>query len=85
MCQQERVIIPKNTGRDSDLKLRKRDCAVINYHLQLLASGGKEFDTVRGSFLEGGAAFPGSKISKQAHIQIAVRNPACIIGTFRPT
>ena len=65
--------------------MRKRDCAVLNWYLEALEnSGGPRYDTVRGCFLEGGPAFSGSKISKEAHIQIAVRNPDCILGVFRP-
>jgi hypothetical protein len=42
------------------------------------------FQTVRGVFIEGGEAFPGSCIMEKSHIQIAVRDPACIIGVFQP-
>ena len=34
--------------------------------------------------LLGGPAFPGSGIEAESPIQIAVRDPACIIGVFRP-
>ena len=43
------------------------------------------FQTVRCAFEEGEAAFPGSKLRTQTHIQIAVREPTCILGIFRPT
>lgn len=77
--------LPKNIGSTPEKLMRKRDCAVINWYLEALEnSGGPSYDTVRGCFLEGGPAFSGSKISKEAHIQIAVRNPACILGVFRP-
>jgi len=42
------------------------------------------FQTVRSAFEEGEAAFPGSKLRTQTHIQIAVRDPTCILGVFRP-
>jgi hypothetical protein len=42
------------------------------------------FDTIRCGFVEGPEAFEGSGIRYQSHIQIAVRNPACVVGVFRP-
>jgi len=78
------AILPKNRGKLPDKKLRMLDCSVLNWYLTELEAQGLRYDTVRGCFLEGGAAFSGSKISKEAHIQIAVRNPACILGVFRP-
>jgi len=42
------------------------------------------YQTVRGVFLEGRPAFPGSKIALKSHIQIAVRDPACIVQIFQP-
>jgi hypothetical protein len=61
------------------------DRAVIEFAIQLAEStGGRKFDCVRGGFWEGGRVFPGSEISRQSHIQIAVRNPDCVLGYFRP-
>jgi hypothetical protein len=78
-------LLPKNKGKTPDKKLRFRDCDVINWYLQAQEeSGSPSYDTIRGCFWEGGPAFPQSKLSKEAHIQIAVRNPACILGVFRP-
>jgi hypothetical protein len=45
---------------------------------------GIEYQTVRGVFIEGKPAFPGSKIALKSHIQIAVKDPACIVGVFEP-
>ena len=42
------------------------------------------YQTVRGVFLEGKPAFPGSKIALKSHIQIAVKDRGCIVGFFRP-
>jgi hypothetical protein len=39
--------------------------------------------TVRGSFAEGAPIYPGSKILQKAHIQIAVRDAACILQASR--
>lgn len=71
---------------DHDLLLRFLDCAVLNFGLQTLdrQEGGTFYQTVRGVFLEGGEVFPGSKIMKKTHIQIAVRDPNCVVGYFRP-
>ena len=78
--------IPRNTGRTTDRLLRRRDCAVLNWYLkESEARGGVRFDSVRGVFVEGGAVFSGSKIASQSHVQVAIRNPRCIVGVFRPT
>lgn len=70
---------------DSDRLLRRLDCAMINWTLDQMEKGGKgSWDTARGVFQEGGAVFPESLILEKSHIQIAVRNPACILGYFRP-
>jgi hypothetical protein len=74
--------LPVNRGRKK--KLRDLDCAVINDCLDRLADRSIAFDTVRGAFLEGNPVFPGTTISAETHIQIAVRNVDCILGVFRP-
>lgn len=71
-------------GNPDDLVLRYLDCAVINWALSELEKEKLEYDTVRCSFSEGGPVFPGSKIFRQSHIQIAVRNPEVIVGFFLP-
>lgn len=56
--------------------IRTLDCAILNYvHLTNERAGLPAFDTVRGVFVEGEAAYPGSEIYHKTHIQIAVRNP----------
>lgn len=42
------------------------------------------YDTVRSAFPEGEALYAGAGFLSKNHIQIAVRNPACIKGYFRP-
>jgi hypothetical protein len=74
--------LPKNRGKG--LKRRDLDCLVINDCLDGLHVHGIEYDTVRAAFLEGKPAYPGAGFSRESHIQIAVRNPACILGIFRP-
>lgn len=77
--------LPENRGRTPDRLLRHRDCAVLNYYLDRLPSGDEPYDTVRCGFVEGSPAYEGSAIRHQSHVQIAVRNPACVVGVFRPT
>ncbi|MEO8903847.1 MAG: hypothetical protein ABI488_16160 [Polyangiaceae bacterium] len=86
--------VPRNRGRDGDMKGRYFDCALVNWCLDFLADQPAEsravYQCVRGSFQEGGAVYEDpsglrSAIFKESHIQIAVRDSRCIIGTFRPT
>ena len=61
------------------------DCAVLNFGIPALeAAFDVKFQSVRGVFQEGAAAFTGSDIRKKSHIQIAVRDPGCILGYFKP-
>ena len=81
--------IPENQdapgSRRGDKVLRFLDRAVIDFTVSHVAEVEVIiYQTVRGVFLEGEAAFPGSKIARKSHIQIAVREPACIVGFFRP-
>ena len=72
--------LPQNRGPRHNL-----DCAVLNYGLSKFEKElGVTFDSVRGMFQEGSAAFPGSEIREKSHVQVAVRNPACIFGCFKP-
>jgi hypothetical protein len=87
--RQSGIRMPKNRdaagSRRGDRVLRFRDCAVIDYTLSSLAeTQGVTYQTVRGVFLEGGPAFPGSEIALKSHIQIAVRDRKCITEFFRP-
>lgn len=82
------IQMPENkqgfTGDDDKIK-RHLDCAVI-----MLLHGLREdkslssYDSVRSPFFEGGALYEGAMFTQKAHIQIAVRNPLCIKGYFRP-
>ena len=74
--------LPQNRGREG--KLRELDCLIINSCVDELRDAGTHYDTVRGAFLEGLPAFPGAGFSRESHIQVAVRNCACILGVFRP-
>jgi len=79
--------IPENRkAREDGTKLfHALDRAVIEFAIELAEEAeNRTFDTVREAFWEGGPAFSGSEIQKQSHIQIAVRNTACILGYFKP-
>lgn len=90
LYDEQELALPKNEGRD--LKLRKLDCLVINQFMDMMDNevigGGEEqyrFQTIRCPFEEGYEAFPGSMLKTETHIQISVRDAACILGVFRPT
>jgi hypothetical protein len=78
------LTMARNAGKTPDLLLRRRDCAVLNFYLGMLEEEEAPHDTVRCAFIEGRPAFLGSGIRRESHVQIAVRNPACILGVFRP-
>jgi hypothetical protein len=76
--------LPENTG-GRDLLRRHLDCAVMGTVHQIRADNGKEpFDTVRAAFTEGNSIYPTAGFAAKTHIQICVRQPACIKGYFRP-
>lgn len=73
-------------GKSGDLVLRFRDCAMLNWAIpKLERERGIHFHTVRCAFIEGDAAYEGAAIREKSHIQIAVRDPAAIVGVFRPS
>ncbi len=63
--------------------LRPLDCAVVMRTHTLMEQQNIKCDTVRGIFIEGEPIYPGSGFNSKTHIQIAVRNKACIKGVFR--
>ena len=68
-----------------DKVLRRLDCAVFLALHSLLEQAGKlPVDSIRCAFEEGSPTFPGSGILDRTHIQICIRNPACVKGYFRP-
>jgi len=72
-------------GASKNKVMRELDCAVFNYlHEIIEQGGGEQFDTIRGLFVEGEAAFPGSEVFRLTHSQIAVCNEKSIIGIFLP-
>ena len=84
--------MPVNTVAPKDkskaLVMRYLDCAVMN-HLHTIIEGPDRpegvdaYDSVRALFPEGEPLYAGSGFQDRTHVQIAVRNPACIKGIFR--
>lgn len=75
----------KDTKGNEDLLLRYLDCAVIeSLHVTMKEENEKEFDSVRGVFVEGQPIYPNAGFREKTHIQICVRNPNCIKGFFLP-
>lgn len=70
---------------NGDILLRDLDCAVIQqihqYHKE---TAEREYDSVRGVFIEGKEAYPGAGFKEKTHIQLCVINPNCIKGFFSP-
>jgi len=64
--------------------VRPLDCAVIRHLHSMIEDQGVSFDSVYGYFQEGKDAFEGAGIKEKSHIQVCVRNPACIKGYFLP-
>lgn len=73
--------LPTNSGGDRDLKNRALDCQIINDYLD---KKDKKIQTVRGAFWEGPDLYEGAMLREQTHIQLAVRDPSCILGIFHP-
>jgi hypothetical protein len=69
--------------------LRYRDCAVLNralsrFDAELAGADDVYFQTVRGIFVEGEPAYEGAGMRTKTHVQVAVRDPGCILGYFKP-
>ena len=78
--------LPMNKG-GSDRLQRFLDRAVFEW-LHMLRGWSPEstpsYDTIRSGFHEGGPVYPGAGFQAKNHIQIAVRQSACIKGFFLP-
>lgn len=74
-------VLPKN---NPNLLTRNLDCAVIRLLHDIRQDANETpVDTVRGVFLEGTPIYDDSGFYAKTHIQICVRNSACIKGIFR--
>ncbi len=74
--------LPRNTR-----KYRRLDCDVFEYAYAWIAETGPKVtvDTTRGVFVPTGGerrVWQGSWVSRDAHIQLCVRNPASLLGTW---
>lgn len=61
------------------------DCAVFQHAYAILEASGHSLDSTRAVYVPTGQekrVWPHSWIAREAHIQICVRNPACILGTW---
>ena len=72
---------------ENNRKYRKLDCAVFEYAYKLIQAKYERpsIDTSRGVYVPAGGdrrVWDSSWISRNAHIQICVRNPSCILGTW---
>jgi len=81
-------INPKNhAGNTDDLVLRFLDRAVMHHLFNTLlpqAQPDVKYGTVRAPFQEGNELYPGSRFFEHDHIQICVRDLACITELFDP-
>ena len=79
--------MPQNSNikGNSDLLLRRLDCAVIeSLHMYRKNSNQPAYDSVRGVFTEAQPIYSNSGFLEKSHIQLCVRNPNCIKGFFEP-
>lgn len=75
----------KNIKGNTDLLYRDLDCAVIQRIHQLNKEmKRRDFDSVRGIFLEGKPVYKDSGIMEKNHVQLCIVNPNCIKGYFSP-
>ncbi|MNV91989.1 hypothetical protein D3C71_1865360 [compost metagenome] len=74
----------RSKPEDPDVILRGLDRQVfINLHQMLIDQKMPPIDAVRGAFPQGQPVAPTSAIFANSHVQIALRNPACVLGYFR--
>jgi hypothetical protein len=79
-------VTPPNSG-GVDKPLRYLDCAVMELMHSLRSTDTESalppYDTVRGAFWEGEELYPSAGFKQRNHVQMVVRNAACIKGYFR--
>lgn len=77
--------LPANEN-DADVLLRKLDNAIFTFiHERADAVTGHRdvhYQAVRGAFRQGQALVENSGFHSESHIQVAVRDPTCIVGWF---
>jgi len=78
---------PDFAGEADDLVLRYLDRAVMHHLFNTLlpeAQPDVQYGAVRAPFQEGRELYPGSRFFRHDHIQICVRDLACIVDLFDP-
>lgn len=79
------ALADKNMPTNKGFAARFLDKAVFEYiHTMHADENSKPFNSVRGAFQEGPAVFTGTTITNKNHIQICIRDKACIRGYFLP-
>lgn len=77
--------INRDIKGNTDLLYRDLDCAVIQrIHQYNKENKKRDFDSVRGVFLEGNPIYENAGIMEKTHVQLCVVNPNCIKGYFKP-
>lgn len=73
-----------SSAEDTDIIVRALDRQVFKFLHQMYEDQGlPPLDAVRGAFPQGEAVAPTSAIFANSHVQIALRNPDCVLGYFR--
>ena len=71
--------------RDNYFMRRDLDCLVIETASVITEGTSRQkYDSVIGTFEEGGKAYPGAGFREKTHTQVCVRNPECVLGYFLP-
>ncbi|MCM1105494.1 MAG: hypothetical protein NC355_00990 [Blautia sp.] len=77
--------VNKDIKGNTDLLFRDLDCAVIQrIHQYNKENKKRDFDSVRGVFLEGNPIYENAGIMEKTHVQLCIVNPNCIKGYFKP-
>ncbi|QDQ28651.1 hypothetical protein FNU76_21105 [Chitinimonas arctica] len=80
--------LPKNhkaSDSDVDILLRELDRAVFKFiHEARVEDKQPAYQAVRGAFSQGDRVAENSGFSTRTHIQIALREPSCVLGWFLP-
>lgn len=79
--------LPRNRDvkNNTDKLFRDLDCAVIQrIHKYNSDEKLREYDSVRGVFIEGNPIYENAGIMEKTHTQICIVNPNCIKGYFKP-
>jgi hypothetical protein len=85
-ARERQETLPQNLRlRDGKPLMRYLDCAVIRtLHKLRERAELPAYDTVYGVFEEGNLLYPEAGFREKTHVQIAIRNPDCLMGYFHP-